>query len=61
MDLLPRIHAFLERGGTSPTRLGIAMMGDPRFVFDLEAGRHPRPRTVRRVLDWLEAREGESR
>lgn len=29
-------------------------MGDPRFVFDLRAGRDPRPATVRRVLAYLE-------
>lgn len=29
-------------------------MGDPRFVFDLRDGRDPRPRTVERVLAYLQ-------
>jgi len=31
------------------------VVGDPRFVFDLRNGRDPRPRTVARVLAYLEA------
>ena len=30
-------------------------MGDPRFVFDLRNGRDPRPRTIKRVLAYLES------
>ena len=29
-------------------------MGDPRFVFDLRAGREPRARTIRRVRAYLD-------
>jgi hypothetical protein len=33
-------------------------MRDPRFVFDLRNGRAPRPRTVERVLAYLEEAAG---
>jgi hypothetical protein len=29
-------------------------MGDPRFVFELRRGREPRPRTVNKVLAYLQ-------
>jgi hypothetical protein len=56
MPLVERIDAHLNRTGLSPTRLGRDAMGDPRIVFDLRAGRKPRPETERRLLAWLETR-----
>jgi hypothetical protein len=39
----------------APARFGRDAVGDPRFVFDLRKGREPRPRTIARVLAYLEA------
>lgn len=58
MDLLGRIETYLQASGTRPTRFGRDAVGDPRFVFDLRAGRDPRPETRARVCDWLARRDG---
>ena len=50
MTLLRRIEHYLRGSGMPPTRFGREAVGDPRFVFDLRAGREPRPETTRRVL-----------
>ena len=55
MNLLREVEKFLRRSDTAPTRFGREAVGDPRFVFDLRNGRDPRPRTVARVLAYLEA------
>ena len=54
MHLLREVEKFLRRSDIAPTRFGREAMGDPRFVFDLRNGRDPRPRTVARVLAYLE-------
>jgi hypothetical protein len=54
MTLLRRIERHLDATGMPPTRFGREAVGDPRFVFDLRAGREPRPETTRRVADWLD-------
>ena len=53
MTLLRRIERHLSATGMPPTRFGRDCVGDPRFVFDLRAGREPRPETTQRVLAWL--------
>jgi len=55
VHLLREIEKFLRRSHTAPTRFGREALGDPRFVFDLRRGREPRPRTIKRVRDFLEA------
>ena len=55
MNLLREIKKFLRRNDTAPTRFGRDVVGDPRFVFDLRNGRHPRPSTEARVRAYLEA------
>ena len=55
MNLLREIEKFLRRNDTPPTRFGREVVGDPRFVFDLRNGRDPRPKTVQRVLAYLQA------
>ena len=55
MHLLREVEKFLRRSDIAPTRFGREAMGDPRFVFDLRNGRDPRPRTVERVLAYLES------
>ena len=52
-DLLTRIETFLARVGLSPTRFGRIVVHDPRFVFDLRAGRRPRRRVHAHVHAWL--------
>ncbi len=54
MHLLREVEKFLRQNDTAPTRFGRDAVGDPRFVFDLRNGRDPRPRTIARVLAYLE-------
>lgn len=54
MTLLRRIERHLSATGMPPTRFGRETVGDPRFVFDLRAGREPRDETTRRVVAWLD-------
>ena len=54
MTLLRRIERHLDATGMPPTRFGRETVGDPRFVFDLRAGREPRDETARRVAAWLD-------
>jgi hypothetical protein len=55
VHLLWEVEKYLKISNTPAARFGREAMGDPRFVFDLRNGREPRPRTVRRVLAYLEA------
>ncbi len=57
MHLLQRVERYLRRSGTAPTRFGREAVRDPRFVFDLRAGREPREPTRRRVASFLDQRE----
>lgn len=52
-ELLPRIELLLARVGLSATRFGRIVVHDPRFVFDLRAGRRPRRRVHTRVHAYL--------
>ena len=52
--LLRSIEKHLRAHGLSPARFGRDAMGDPRFVFELRGGREPRPRTVAKVLAYLQ-------
>jgi hypothetical protein len=58
MTLLRRIERHLDVTGMPPTRFGRETVGDPRFVFDLRAGREPRDETTRRVAAWLDGSGG---
>ena len=55
MHLLREVEKFLKISNIPAARFGREVMGDPRFVFDLRKGREPRPRTVRRVVAYLES------
>jgi len=55
VHLLREVEKFLRRRDVAPTRFGRDAVGDPRFVFDLRNGRDPRPRTIERVLAYLES------
>ncbi len=55
--LLERIEKHLKARRMPPTRFGREAIGDPKFVFNLRDGREPRSATVKRVLDYLDARE----
>jgi hypothetical protein len=59
--LLTRIQRHLRRTGTSPTTFGRRVLGDPRFVRDLQNGREPRVATERRIHAWLDAHEENAR
>jgi hypothetical protein len=55
VHLLREVEKFLRQSEITPTRFGRDVVGDPRFVFDLRNGRDPRPRTIARVLAYLDA------
>jgi hypothetical protein len=52
--LLKDVEKYLHAHRISPARFGREAMKDPRFVFDLRAGREPRVKTVHRVRAYLE-------
>ena len=52
-ELLQKVEEHLARAGLSPTRFGRIVVHDPRFVFDLRAGRHPRNRVHGKVTAYL--------
>jgi hypothetical protein len=52
-ELLAEIVAFCGRSGMSKSAFGQASVGDPRLVFDIEAGRELRRRTVDRVRGFI--------
>jgi hypothetical protein len=54
VHLLREVEKFLRQREVAPTRFGREVVGDPRFVFDLRNGRDPRPRTVQRVLAYMQ-------
>ena len=53
-ELLNRIEHHLLATGVTATRFGRAVVGDPRFVEDLRAGRNPRDRTIAKVAHYLD-------
>jgi len=57
--LLRRVERHLRRFDVPPARFGSEALQDPRFVFDLRAGREPRPRTVARVDAYIARIEAE--
>ena len=54
VHLLRHVEIYLKASNTPAARFGREAMGDPRFVFDLRRGREPRPRTIERILSFLE-------
>lgn len=59
-EFLNRIELHLTANGVAATRFGRAVVGDPRFVEDLRAGRIPRERTMTKVAHYLDQRESSS-
>ena len=59
MQLQRRIEIYLRRSGTTATRFGREVLGDPPFVFDLRKGRELRSPTAARVSAWLDRQQGE--
>jgi hypothetical protein len=52
--LLERIETYLRNHRMPPSRFGREVMGDPNFVGSLRFGRTPGPKTVTKVLAYLE-------
>lgn len=51
--ILSEIEMFLEQSDMTPTDFGMASMKDPRFVFDLRAGRECRRATRYKVRQFI--------
>ena len=54
-NLLVEVERCMRRRNMAASRFGREAARDPRFVFDLRAGREPRPRTAARVLAFIAA------
>ncbi len=52
--LLRSIEKHLRERDMAPAAFGRHAIGDPSFVFELRRGREPRPRTVTKVLAYIE-------
>lgn len=48
-ELIAEILEFCEAEGLSKADFGITHMGDPNFVYDLEAGRECRRATIAKI------------
>lgn len=53
--LLQDIERFLAESGLSPSAFGVAAINDPRFVFELRAGRECRRSTRQKVQTFMAA------
>lgn len=51
--LLAKVDEHLAITGLSKSAFGEKAVGDPNFVFELEAGREPRRMTVQRVEAFI--------
>lgn len=52
-DLLSEIDDFCAANNMKRSAFGKEALHDPRFVFDLEAGRECRRATIKRVRDFM--------
>ena len=55
MHLLREVEKYIRSQHIAPTRFGREAVGDPRGGLDRRRGREPRPTTVARVVEFLEA------
>lgn len=53
MELLKQVENYLARTKVPPSTFGRMVLGDPRFVDDLRAGRKLRRKTQERVRCYL--------
>jgi hypothetical protein len=53
MELLEQVEIYLARTRVPPSTFGRMVVGDPRLVQDLRAGRKPRRRIQERVREYL--------
>lgn len=53
--LRSEVEAYLLATGRAASQFGRAAVGDPKFVFDLRAGREPRSATVAKVRLFIAA------
>ena len=53
-ELVSEIRAFCAEKGIYPSQFGKLALGDPRFVFDVEAGRELRRKTIGRARHYME-------
>lgn len=51
--LIRDITAWCDRHRVSKTRFGLDALNDRAFVFNLEKGRQPSPRTLHKVREHL--------
>ena len=59
--LLAKVDAYRAKANLSRSTFGDMAVGDPKFVFDLAAGREPRRKTVQRVEEFMRGNPTPSR
>ena len=58
-ELLREIEAFLDRHDMERTPFGLASCGNAKIIPQLEAGSTPRRRTLRKIRDFMAAKDAE--
>lgn len=51
--LLTEISSYLDRTGMPLTIFGLKAINDPNLIKNLRAGREPRVKTIKRVMDFI--------
>lgn len=49
-----QVEDYLVAAKMDPTSFGKRSLNDPKFVFQLRAGRSPRAETLDRVIAWID-------
>ena len=60
-DILDQIERHLVASGTSASKFGRVVVGDPRFVEDLCGGRMPREPVASKVRSYLSRANSDAR
>lgn len=55
--LVTRAKGYAQAAGTSLSAIGLAAVGDNKFIFRVESGLSFQVSTYQRVMDWLDVAE----
>jgi hypothetical protein len=58
--LLARAKAYAEAHKSSFSAIGMAAVGDSKFLWRLDSGKSFNISTYQKVVDWLDAQKGET-
>ncbi|MGI2036390.1 hypothetical protein ACRQ1B_28845 [Rhizobium panacihumi] len=57
-SLVARALRYAEAANTSLSAIGVASVGDSKFISRVQAGLNFNIKTYQRVMDWLDLQEG---